>query len=452
MSDWLAGVAIVVLWLGWTSLRVTEGPPVLGLAFANQWVQVTAGFFYYGLTRRTSPQVGYVDCRPMVMVGLATVLILALAVSIGMRFMSRTTTSRQVLTSAVGSSSRLLGFYLIIVALDGLLQVWAWNVPQITQGLLALGYFRYALFYILLRRFALPRFHWLQFTVLVLLELVLSSTGYFAGFREPLVLATLVMLEVYNPRRMAHIFTIGLIGSLALVAGLIWTGVKKEYRFAYKSGVASSTWQRMQLIGNLSSNWLGQGEREWGATLDDLVDRIWQVYYPELALERVPSTVPHTNGAIIGEALVHIVMPRLLFPNKPELTNDSEKVRAFSGVWVAGEAQGASIAFGYAAESYVDFGIPWMFLPVFLYGLWIGVLYTLLMNNIRHRELALAVTCTIMWISLYSFERSWAMTLGTSVTLAVFLGGAAVVLDRTALRSSNLRLPTPARGLPVVRL
>jgi hypothetical protein len=147
----------------------------------------------------------------------------------------------------------------------------------------------------------------------------------------------------------------------------------------------------------------------------------------------VPAVVPHTDGAILGEALQRIVMPRLFFPTKPELISDSERVRAFTGVWVAGPEEGTSIAFGYAAESYVDFGLPWMFIPVFIYGLFMGVMYVWLLWRIRHRELAVAVTSVIVWLSLYPFERSWGKLLGLSVTLVVFLGGAAILLDRFVL-------------------
>jgi hypothetical protein len=54
---------------------------------------------------------------------------------------------------------------------------------------------------------------------------------------------------------------------------------------------------------------------------------MWTIYYPALAVERVPSILPHTNGAILNDALTHIVTPRVFFPDKPELMSDSEKVR-----------------------------------------------------------------------------------------------------------------------------
>ena len=132
--------------------------------------------------------------------------------------------------------------------------------------------------------------------------------------------------------------------------------------------------------------------------------------------------------------MVHALTPRVLFPDKPAVESDSDKVRRYSGVWVAGSEENTSIAFGYAAEAYVDFGIPLMFAPVFAYGLLMGIAYHGLLRAIRLRELAIAAVTVIFWLSLYLFERSWANMLGLSLTLIAYLGGATLLLDRFLLR------------------
>ena len=168
-------------------------------------------------------------------------------------------------------------------------------------------------------------------------------------------------------------------------------------------------------------------------TTDSLVDRMWTVYYPALALKRVPSVLPHTDGAIIGAALTHIVTPRIFFPNKGELPSDSDEVRKYSGVHVAGREVNTSIAFGYAAESYIDFGLPLMFGPIFVFGIFVGFCYALFRSLIWHRELFVAFATVSFWISLYLFERSWATMAGVTVGFMVYLGGPIVLLDRLQL-------------------
>ena len=51
--------------------------------------------------------------------------------------------------------------------------------------------------------------------------------------------------------------------------------------------------------------------------VDNFIDRMWDVYYPALALARVPSQVPHTDGAIMSTALQHVLTPRILVPGSP---------------------------------------------------------------------------------------------------------------------------------------
>ena len=91
----------------------------------------------------------------------------------------------------------------------------------------------------------------------------------------------------------------------------------------------------------------------------------------------------------MAEVLTHIMSPRVFYTKKRGLVSDSELVRKYAGVFVAGEKENTNIAFGYAAESYVDFGVPLMFLPVFIYGLMMGITYQGFLRIIRHRDLAI---------------------------------------------------------------
>ena len=75
-------------------------------------------------------------------------------------------------------------------------------------------------------------------------------------------------------------------------------------------------------------------------------------------------------------------------------------------------------------------GFPIMFVPVFLYGLAAGMSYQGMLRVLRHRELAISVVTVIFWLSLYLFERSWVKTLGTHITLLVYLGGLTFLIDK----------------------
>jgi NhaP-type Na+/H+ and K+/H+ antiporter len=120
-------------------------------------------------------------------------------------------------------------------------------------------------------------------------------------------------------------------------------------------------------------------------------------------------------------------------------------------VWVAGPEENTSIAFGYAAESYVDFGVPLMFLPILIYGLLMGLAFQWWLRLIRIRELAIPLVVVMFWLALYLFERSWAKTLGGAGTLMIYLGGATYLVDRLVLwlgstRSGLRHVATVRRG------
>src|SRR5262249_33731458 len=118
-------------------------------------------------------------------------------------------------------------------------------------------------------------------------------------------------------------------------------------------------------------------------------------------------------------------------------------VRKYSGVMVAGAEQNTSIAFGYAAEAYVDFGVPMMFVPVFAFGVAMGAFYILFQRLIVHRELFVAFGTVAFWMSMYLFERSWATLLGISLGIMVYLGGPVVVVDRLLFSAARRRQREP---------
>jgi hypothetical protein len=212
-------------------------------------------------------------------------------------------------------------------------------------------------------------------------------------------------------------------------------GVRSEYRRDYVQldNFRTDRGARIERLGDLVSGFLRSDSESFMGTLDSFIDRMWPIYYPALAVSRVPDTLPHTDGAIFGAAITHITMPRVFFPGKADLPSDSEMVRRYSGVGVAGAENATTIAFGYAAESYVDFGVPWMFLPIFAFALVMGMVYRVVARSIKHRELLVAYSTVTFWFGLYLFERSWALTLGEPLGLLVYVGVPVVLLDRFLL-------------------
>jgi hypothetical protein len=216
-----------------------------------------------------------------------------------------------------------------------------------------------------------------------------------------------------------------------VLLGVIWIGVRTEYRVRFvQDAKFEQRTARIDAMIDAVQGWVKRDSEDMWMNADSFVDRMWTVYYPALAVDRVPSVIPHTNGQLMLDSLRFVFMPRLLFPNKPNVKSDSELVRKYAGVMVAGEESNTDIAFGYAAESYIDFGVPFMFLPMFVWATFIGAACSLVAREYRHRDLAVGVVTVIGWLSIYLFERSWAKTIGLGGTLLIYAGGLCYILDR----------------------
>lgn len=433
-EDWIAGLAIFVIWAIWHFLRAKEGPPVLAIALTFQWVQVTAGIFYYGLTGRRLLPMDYSDYRPMVLIGLGCVVSLLVGLRLGLFLGGKIRKPDEIkYRPQEAISERLLpSYYLAAIVLSGSAEVFAWTVPQLTQAILALTYIRFALLFLIFRRLVRPKLKLNWIALILLGEILLGATGFFAGFREAFIMAALALLEGFDQKKLRHWVAISTLAFFILLTGLMWTDVKGAYRkeFLTNDEFSESQMLRMEYITSASRQWFTKDSEELAGDLDNMVDRLWAIYYPALAVSSVPSRLPYENGAILSNAMWHVITPRLFFPEKAELESDSEMVRKYTGEWVAGEEQGTSIAFGYAAESYIDFGVPLMFIPVIIYGMICGLIYSWFLNVIQHRELAVSLVTVIFWLSLYLFERAWGFTLGLAGTLIIYLGGVALLLDR----------------------
>jgi len=428
---WVAGFAVAVLFLIWGLLARWEGPPVLALALTYQWMQVTIGIFYNAVTGAPLEAMVETDWQPMVILGLIWVSCLTIAIYVGVEWMRTRVEVPQDAPARAFPMTILYAAYGASLLLTGAIQELAWDYPAFTQAILAVTFSHLALVFLLVRRLARPRLQWEKLLALMAIEIGLGFTGYFAGFREPLTMCAIALFEIFDRHDARHWVLAAVLLVLLGSSSLVWLSVRGQLRQDLDDEIASSSRiERFDHARTLSLGLLNGSSSDYADTATKLVNRLWTIEYPAMALERVPLAVPHSDGQIMQDALTHLVTPRFLYPDKPDLISDSELVRKYAGANVAGQEQNTSIAFGYLAESYVDYGIPLMFVPVIIFGLLIGALYQVWLSIIHHRDLAVGLVTVVFWMSLYQFERSWAKTLGLSVTLMVYLGGLTYLIDQ----------------------
>ena len=429
-TDGLVAASFAVLWFVWKLLLVPGMPPVLPFALTFQWFQVCGGHVYCVFFDRDLPTLHVAEYRAMVTLGLASVVLVAIGIWIGTRIVGLR--HYQADAPTLISPRQLLAAYVLLTVSEGSINQFAWRYPMLTQAIIAVALIRLGVLYLMLRQFTQPELRFIPLSILLALELALGFTGFFASFREPLAIAALVFYQAFDWRRGLHLATAAALVTVALLSGTVWMGVRGQFRAEQVENtvLAQSRSARFSRMGELVGSWFKRGNSEVWYDVDFFIDRMWAVYYPALALARVPNTVEHTGGRFVVGALRHVTMPRFLFPDKPNLVSDSDKVREFSGVWVAGRDEGTSIAFGYVIEAYVDYGAPRMFIPIVVYGVVMGMAFAGFTRWIRAPQFGVPLLSVVFWLSLYLFEESWAKMLGDNLTMLLYLGGVVFLLER----------------------
>jgi hypothetical protein len=444
-GNWIAVPAMILGWLFWHALPADrDAPPGLHFAFSYHLLQIVAGVFYTGMTGRlllthTAPQYHLMMVLAVACLG---------AIFAGFLMGDRWLASKRKPVAHVELDTTLLklfALYVIALLSNDVLAALRERYPGFVQAIVAISALQLGLYYLVVRRLIRER-QYVLVLLMVAFETIRGFTGFYSGFKEPLILALIAGMETFNPRRVTHwALTVGLVLSM-LGLSVVWLGIRGEIRNDFATlGSDRPPLERAQFAYGEFRNWW-QMEREYKKyDTDALTERVWDIYYTALALDRVPAILPHENGAIISAAIQHVLTPRAINPNKPELKSESEDVIKYAGVKVAGREEGTTIAFGYVIQSYIDFGIPWLVVPCILFGIFLGAAYRFFMTTIHHQEILIAVLAIGFWGNILPYNVAWAKMFGKLLTALVYVGGPAIIFDHflyTARlrRGENLRI------------
>ena len=439
------GFAVWVLWLIWRALATRDELPVLAVVMTYHWAQMVCGNFYIWFTERHIAG-GRVDYEYLyVMLSLGCVVATVIGMAAGRKSIDHYVHQQANREIALSWQSLLAIYVLMFLSRTGLDEL-AGSAPLMRQGIVMLNSARVAVFYLIMRRFVRTE-NYAGAAAFLLAEVAVGMSGYFSGFKEPLLITIVVTVEVFDRRNAMHWLTLTAVMVSAVTLGAMWIGIRGTIRAQIEKGRTTTTSERVSSFMQSGRMWLGGEDYEKWAAFDGMIMRMWDVTYPAMALQRVPSALPHTNGEFIKEAMVHAVTPRFLFPDKAIIGNESLRTSKYAGIHLAGAEQNTSIAFGYAIESYIDFGLPWMWLPSLIFGFVLGVGYSFLLRTLQHRELAVATATLVYWVTLNLANMSWAKRLGAFTSAFLYIVPLCFLLDRWLL----MKLPdAPSTEAPAV--
>ena len=420
-------------------------PPVLTFVLGFHWLQTTAKVFYANaLGVRASEVVLFESVSAYANVETATWLSLAgtLAVTLGVFAVLRTLPppDREAIAERARRFSIPKTFWTYLVVSFALTTLYEglgyWSAYRsIVLGAVQV---KWALYFLLAYLGILRREGYAYVGSAFAIEFI-SGIGFFSGFKE-VIFVTIIAYFAARSKITVGTAARGLVAIVVLmVIGAAWTVVKPTFRSAIgekgRQGAVVSQEEQITTLVALISELDGAA---LGAGLEPLVSRISYVDFFGYTLSYVPAVAPHEGGALWGAAVRHILTPRILFPNKPSIVSDSEITNRYTGLGVAGEGQGTSISIGYMAESYVDFGRFWMFLPIFLTGIWRGAMFRFFASS-RDMQLLGYAFAAALFTQTYQLEAATGKLLGgvtmRFIVLALLFRFVGPYLMRRLLRS-----------------
>lgn len=258
----------------------------------------------------------------------------------------------------------------------------------------------------------------IYFVSVVAFEVLIGLISFFSTFKSALfvVLISLLILGFHYFKIKRKYFII--FGSISLILLFTWQNIKEDYRMFLSGGEKTQS-----IVVDFDDAYdkifdlVQDNSKSTSSTIDKTIDRLSYTDFFAEAVTYIPSQKPHTHGALWVEGVMHVLKPRLFFPDKKSI-DDSEKTMKYTGLLLAGSEQGTSISLGYMAESYVDFGSYLFVLPIILLGLFIGWLFKKLFeSNIDVLYCwALAIP---FYFQFYGFEMASEKVLGSIVTYAI---------------------------------
>lgn len=396
-------------------------PPVLLFAVGFQWLQVSAKIFHADLFRSyidvLSPSPSIVEATWL---SLGSLVVLSVGIHIALR---RLPSMGERIREGVDafSTSRAFWVYLGFSVVSALISQFAYASAGLTQILLAVVDLKWAAFFL---------FGYLVFSrgegyagfLFAFASEFAQGIGFFSDFKTVFFVALLAALAA-RVHITGRTIATGIVGVVALAfIGSAWTVVKPAFRTEISEGGGMQTTSlgrsaQFQNLGRLLGE-LGPDDLVLG--LDPLFRRVAYTDYFALTMDFVPAHRPYDRGALWGEAVRHVLTPRLLFPNKARLSSDSEVTMRYTGQFLASDAQGTSISIGYVGESYADFGPVGMFGVILLLGFGWGSAYGYFLKRSPVPLVGIAFSLVVL-LGAYQFEMASIKLLGGVVTKFVVL-------------------------------
>lgn len=312
--------------------------------------------------------------------------------------------------------------YIIAYFITNTLMVVALSLGGLAQIAFSLANVKWALFALFGFQATLTGKMKRVFYLVVLLEFATGFFSFFSNFKIVLFFTAFIHLTYITRVNVRHVVTTIVVIAVGLFLGIMWTGIKGEYRKFLNGGtnqqvVSVSQDEAMGKLFELTAN---QNQSTFDASVNDFLLRLQYTYHLGKTMDRVPSVIPYKNGANWGGTLAFVLTPRILNPNKG-IYDATTKTMYYTGIRYSGQRSGSSFSLGYFADSYIDFGVQGMWFPLLMLGLLFGAIY---FYFVRHSSTNFLINYSIVgaiFMEFTAFESDCTLILGRLLSnLVVF--------------------------------
>lgn len=310
----------------------------------------------------------------------------------------------------------IAGYIVLIFVLSASDIVWRY-IPGLRQLAGVLTYYKWAWFFVMIYMSSKTKdFRKVVYSI-VFYEFVYSFYSYFSSFK--MVIIFLVMTTLcYTSVKSKNILKYFMVFVLVFYFGTVWVSIKADYRHYLNQGLKQ---QVVVVTSTEAFNFLGvlvKKNVEPGMdSLWTLVRRLSYIDFFSSTMSYVPSVVPHENGNLTFKTIMHILMPRLLFPDK-EVLDDSKDLMKYTGGSYAGLDEGSSSGLGYATYLYIDYGSFLMMFAVIVLGLLHGTIYKIVYRTCPNQLWGWAILNSA-FLNLYLYETSLIKKVGSLVVFGL---------------------------------
>jgi hypothetical protein len=290
------------------------------------------------------------------------------------------------------------------------------------QMLIGLIYFKWVFLSFLIVHTLIFKTNQKYVITFVLVEILLSFSGFWAEFKDYILVAVAAFMTISRKLTIRQWIYGILAFCLTYIFFVVWTFSKGEYRRYLTGGERSQVIIQNDAIENLSTLWTiiqkdfssEKFNENFKTGSTGLLYRISYIEYFARAITVVPNFIPYEDGKLLKDAFLHVLQPRILFPNKAAIY-DSEITSKYTGTQFASKDEGVSFSFGMVPERYVDFGPVYMFVPILFFGMWIGFMYRKMLEDGYNRIWGMCFTAPIFNFAI-SYGLPTTKFLGWSIT------------------------------------